>query len=176
MKVLIVVDYQNDFVNGALGFPGAENIDEGIAAKIEEYKKNGWVVICTFDTHGKDYLNTYEGKHLPVPHCITGTEGHKLYGKTLKAAEDYATVIFKNTFPSAQLLYMLQELNEEDEITEVELVGLVTNMCVISNAVIAKAAVPNAAIKVHEGLCDSFDKEMHNAALAVMKSMQMEIV
>ncbi|MDR2903179.1 MAG: isochorismatase family protein, partial [Clostridiales bacterium] len=83
-KCLIVVDYQNDFVSGALGFPGAEKLDALIAEKISAYRAGGDAVVFTFDTHGADYMRTQEGKNLPVPHCIEGTAGHDLFGETGK--------------------------------------------------------------------------------------------
>ena len=182
-KVLVVVDYQNDFVTGALGFEDAIKLESGIAKLIEEYHKNDDIVICTMDTHNSDYLNTEEGKNLPVEHCIEDSYGWELYGSVGEIAKKYRlTCITKPTFPSDELMIELRSINQkmkfdkQCEITEIALCGIVTNMCVISNAVVAKMALPNAHIKVHKDLCASFDKEMHNKAIDVMQSMQMEIV
>lgn len=180
-RVLVVVDYQNDFVDGALGFESAKNLDEGIAALMKEYAEdeNG-IILCTFDTHYEDYLDTQEGKKLPVEHCIKDTEGWKLYGETEMAEIMYSTKcsrIEKTTFGSDELLRRLQTINKNCNynIESITLVGVVTNMCVISNAVIAKAACPEAEIIIKKDLVDSFDKELHQKALDVMASMQMTV-
>ena len=175
-RVLIVVDYQNDFVDGALGFEGAEKLDKGIASLMEQYAKDkDGVIFCTFDTHDKNYLDTQEGKNLPVEHCIKGTDGWELYGEVGMTEIMYpmkCTRITKNTFGSIELASRLDRLEDVESIT---LVGVVTNMCVISNAVIAKAAHPEAKIIIKKDLVDSFDKELHQKALDVMASMQMTI-
>ena len=172
MKALVVVDYQIDFVNGALGFAGAELLDAPIVEKINECRKNGGKVIFTFDTHTEDYLNTAEGRKLPVPHCIKGTEGHKLYGKVAECVRPEDTVIEKPSFGSLELIKVLQEGGFD----EVELCGLVTDICVVSNAVIAKAALPEARVVVDGNACASFDKDKHNAALEVMKSVHVDVI
>ena len=172
MKALVVVDYQIDFVNGALGFAGAELLDPLIVGKIEQCRKEGGKVIFTFDTHTEDYLNTAEGRKLPVPHCIKGTEGHKLYGETAKCVKPEDTVIEKPSFGSLELIKVLQEGGFD----EVELCGLVTDICVVSNAVIAKAALPEARVIVDGNACASFDKDKHNAALEVMKSVHVDVI
>lgn len=178
-KVLIVVDYQNDFVNGALGFESAKKLDKGIASLIEQYAKDkDGEVFCTFDTHGKNYLETQEGKNLPVEHCIRGTKGWELYGEVEMAEIMYpmkCTRVCKPTFGSYELAEKLRKLDKSSGIESITLVGVVTNMCVISNAVIAKAACPEAKIIIKKDLVDSFDKELHQKALDVMASMQMII-
>ena len=127
-KLLIIVDYQNDFVDGALGFEGAELIGKVIKEKIETYLNNDYHIIYTFDTHNVDYMNTVEGSKLPVPHCLKGSKGWKIkdevnyLNKAIKTFE-------KPTFPSLELANYLKE-NPYDE---VELCGLVSNICVISN-------------------------------------------
>ena len=172
MKAVVVVDYQVDFVNGALGFAGAELLDPLIAAKIEQCRKDGGKVIFTFDTHTGDYLNTAEGRKLPVPHCITGTEGHKLYGEVAKCVRPEDTVIEKPSFGSLELIDVLKSGGFD----EVELCGLVTDICVVSNAIIAKTALPEARVVVDSKACASFDKDKHSAALEVMKSVQVDVV
>lgn len=178
-KVLVVVDYQKDFVDGALGFESAKNLDKGIAQLMKEYAEdeNGHI-FCTFDTHGANYLETQEGKKLPVEHCIEGTEGWELYGETEMMEIMYSmkcTRIKKPTFGSCELAKILTLIDNMDGVESITLVGVVTNMCVISNAVIAKAACPEAEIIIKKDLVDSFDKELHAKAIDVMKSMQMTI-
>lgn len=179
-NVLIVVDYQKDFVDGALGFESAKNLDKGISSLMEQYAKdeNG-LIICTFDTHEVNYLETQEGRKLPVEHCIDGTEGWKLYGETEMMEIMYpmkCTRIRKPTFGSYELAKRLTMIDAtQGGIESITLVGVVTNMCVISNAVIAKAACPEAEIIILKDLVDSFDKELHQKALDVMASMQMTI-
>ena len=176
-KLLIVVDYQNDFVDGALGFPKAVSLDKKIAERVKKAFKDGWDVWYTKDTHLEDYLESQEGKRLPIPHTILNTPGHELYGETGKTLEDADVSIIKYTFGSDELIELLQKTDENmGEITEIELCGVVTNMCVISNAVIAKAALPDAKIVINAELCASFDDSLHEKALDVMEGMQMEIV
>lgn len=176
--VLIVVDYQKDFVDGALGFEGAEKLDEGIAALMREYEqKEDGVIFCTFDTHGVDYMRTQEGKRLPVVHCIKGKDGWQMYGESgkIERTSPKCLRVKKQTFGSLKLGKKLKALDEESGIEDITLVGVVTNMCVISNAVIAKSACPEARIIIKKDLVASFDKEMHEKALDVMASMQMDI-
>lgn len=172
MKALVVVDYQNDFVDGALGFAGAELLDPLIVKKIEQCRKDGGKVIFTLDTHGEDYLNTAEGKKLPVPHCIKGTEGHKLYGEAAKSVCSDDTVIEKPSFGSTELINVLKNGGFD----EVELCGLVTDICVVSNAILAKAALPEARIVVDSKATASFDNEKYKAALEVMKSVHVDVI
>ena len=106
-RLLIVVDYQNDFVDGALGFEGAELLEGPIARKIEEYREAGDTICFTYDTHHKDYLDTQEGRKLPIPHCIEGSEGHDLYGSIASKQEDYDEVFLKPTFGSTALFERL---------------------------------------------------------------------
>ncbi len=172
MKALVVVDYQNDFVNGSLGFAGAELLEPIIVEKIEEYRKKGGRIIFTLDTHGEDYLETAEGGKLPVKHCIKGTEGHKLYGKVAECVCEDDIVITKRTFGSLELAALLKDMNFK----EVELCGLVTDICVVTNAVLAKAALPESRVIVDGRACASFDNEKHKAALEVMKSVQIDVI
>lgn len=167
-KLLIVVDFQIDFVNGTLGFEGASLLDEGIYNLINKYKENNDDVIYTFDTHYDDYLNTNEGKNLPVKHCIDNTSGHKLYGKVATTFDKNSDVYFKkNTFPSLDLANYLKN-KDYDEVT---LVGLVSNICVISNAIMVKASLPNATIIVDSKLTDSFDKVLQEKCFDVLKGL-----
>lgn len=168
---LIVVDYQVDFVSGSLGFKGAEAFDDEIVEKIREYRENGGDVIFTLDTHTKDYLKTYEGKHLPVKHCIAGRKGHRLFGMVAAEVMGDDIVIEKNSFGSSRLLGVLAKKNYDI----VELCGLVSNICVISNAIIAKTALPEAEIIVDSSLTASSDSDLHNKALDVMKGLQIVV-
>lgn len=167
-KCLIVVDYQVDFVTGALGFEKAVELDEIIGQKIAEYRKNGGEVIFTFDTHTKNYSDTYEGRHLPIEHCIKGTEGHTLYGRVSKLRKDCDKCFNKPSFGSAELFEYLRQ----NEYESIELCGVVTNICVISNAVLAKTAQPEIDIIVDSSAVASNDEELNDKALAVMQSFQ----
>ena len=172
MKLLIVVDYQNDFVDGALGFAGAEKLDEIIAQKIKEYHKNNDEVIFTLDTHYKDYSESLEGKYLPVPHCIKDTEGHKLYGKTANSIGKNDMVFEKLTFPSLELAEYLKDKAYEC----VEIVGLVSNICVLSNAIMVKSALPDTEIIVDANYTDSFDRSLHNKCLDIMEGLHIKVI
>ena len=172
MKLLIVVDYQNDFVDGALGFAGAEKLDEKIAQKIKEYHKKNDEVIFTLDTHYKDYSESLEGKYLPVPHCIKGTDGHKLYGKTANSIGKNDKVFEKLTFPSLELAVYLKDKAYEC----VEIVGLVSNICVLSNAIMVKSALPDTEIIVDANYTDSFDRSLHNKCLDIMEGLHIKVI
>jgi nicotinamidase-related amidase len=170
-RCLIVVDYQNDFVSGSLGFPGAESLDSLIAEKIRKYRAKGDAIVFTFDTHGADYLKTQEGKNLAVPHCIEGTAGHELYGETAKMPQDGDKRFYKRTFGSNELYEYLKATLFE----RIELVGLVSNICVVSNAVLAKTAQPETPIIVDADCTASHDPKLHQAALDVMKGLQIRV-
>lgn len=170
-RCLIVVDYQNDFVLGSLGFPGAEALDALIAEKIKKFRDKGNAVIFTFDTHGADYLKTQEGKNLAVPHCVKGTIGHELYGETAKLIQDGDKCFYKPTFGSDGLYEYLKTTPFE----RIEFVGLVSNICVITNAVLAKTAQPETPIIVHADCTASHDPKLHRAAIDVMIGLQIKI-
>lgn len=181
-RLLIVVDYQNDFVDGSLGFPGAEKLDELIVAKIKSYREAGDEVAFTFDTHHKDYLTTLEGKYLPVEHGIEGSAGWQLYGRVSKMVEDNDHVFVKSAFGSIELAQFLtrRQCAANDRglqpFISIELVGLVSNICVLSNAVIAKTACPNVPVIVDASCTDSFDKTLHKKCLDVMAGIQIEVI
>lgn len=164
-KLLLVVDYQKDFVDGALGFPGAEKLDAPIAAKIAERRAQGWDVAFTLDTHGENYPDTQEGRKLPVPHCLRKSGGWALYGETAKARREGDAVVEKPAFPSLELGNLLREKGYD----QVELVGLVSYICVISNAVVVKAALPEAEVVVDAACTAGPDPELHEKALDVME-------
>lgn len=166
MKVLCVIDMQNDFIDGALGTKEAEAIVENVKAKIELYRKNGDTVIFTRDTHSEDYMNTQEGKNLPVPHCIKGSKGWEISEK-LDTASD--KIIDKPTFGSFELAEHISALADVDEI---ELIGLCTDICVISNAMILKARFTETPVKIDSSCCAGVTPESHTNALGAMKMCQ----
>lgn len=166
--VLIVIDMQNDFIDGSLGTPEAQAIVPKVKEKIKKYKKAGKDIIFTKDTHFENYLDTFEGKNLPVEHCIKGTEGWKI-NKELNT-KVYANVIHKKTF--GYLDWNVHINNYES----IEIVGLCTDICVISNALILRAWFPNSTITVDASCCAGVTPEKHKAALEVMKSCQIEVI
>lgn len=167
-KCLVVVDYQNDFVSGSLGFEGAEALEAPILKRIQDFKASHDAVVFTKDTHDNNYLETQEGKHLPIMHCIKGTWGHDLYG----AIKEEETLVFeKGAFGSLELGAYLKQ----HQFDVVELVGLVSNICIISTAVIAKAALPEAEIVVDASMTGSYDKVLHEQALNVMAGFQVKV-
>lgn len=170
-KLLIVVDYQNDFVSGSLGFEKAKTLEGGICNKIDSFKKSGGDILFTLDTHNPDYLDTHEGRYLPVAHCVDGSNGHKLYGRVYEKSEG-EKLIRKASFGSDTLFGFLKD-NPYDEI---EFVGVVTNICVISNAIVAQTALPEASIVIDASLCGSNDEVLHKKALDIMRNLHMEIV
>lgn len=172
-RLLIVVDMQNDFVDGALGFEDAVDIIDGIAAKIEEYKASGDEVVYTLDTHFDNYMDTNEGANLPVPHCIKGTKGHELVPALKDLLED-CLCFEKPTFGSLKLGNYIND--NEDKYETIEICGLVSNICVISNAVMAKAAAPEAHIIVDSRLTDSFDKKLDSETFDILKGIQVTVL
>lgn len=172
-KILLVVDYQVDFVSGALGFAGAELLDRPIAEKIKEYGKGN--VFYTLDTHFDNYLDTKEGKNLPVPHCIKGTAGWEVYGETKQALFDAdAVCIEKRSFGIDLTDETLSKLPRA--VDSVEIVGLVSNICVISNAVILNTLYSDAEIAVDAALTASFDDMLNKEALDVMSGLQINVI
>lgn len=176
-KILVVIDYQNDFVNGALGFKKAERLELGIYDKANKYLENGDKVLFTYDTHNEDYLETREGKNLPVMHCIKGTDGHKLFGKINEFLSAENTLhLEKEGFGIApkDMLNIVDKVGED--ISEIELIGVVTNICVISNIVMLQSQYRNADIIVDASLCASFDDELHEKALDVAGGLQIKVI
>lgn len=172
-KLLIVVDYQNDFVDGALGFENANKLDDVISVKIKNYKQENNDVIFTFDTHYDDYMQTEEGANLPVKHCIKGTKGHELYGKVNSLFDPNLDFYFeKPTFPSLELAYYLKD----KQYNEVEVCGLVSNICVLSNVVMVKSALPNAKIIVDKKATDSFDKTLNDYTFEILKGIHVKVI
>ncbi len=173
-RYLFVIDYQNDFVDGALGFPGAEKLDGPIAAKVRAYGKGH--VLFTRDTHFENYMETREGKNLPVPHCIKGSEGWQVYGETAKAlAEVEAPAIDKLVF-GMDVTDPATAAVLPESADEIELVGLVSNICVVSNAVVLQSKYPEATIIVDAACTDSFDKTLHEKVLDVLAGFQVKVI
>ena len=170
-RLLIVVDYQVDFVNGALGFPEAVLLEGKIAEKIRAYRAASNDVAFTFDTHGANYLATQEGKQLPVPHCVHESAGWELFGEIKELALPKDRRFLKPCFGSAELFDFLRG----SEYDTIELVGVVTNICVISNAVLAKTALPEAEIIVDAFCCAGNNTTLHEKALDVMESFQISV-
>ena len=169
-KILVVIDMQNDFIDGALGTKEAVAIVDKVVKKIEDFDG---AIYVTYDTHFEDYMETNEGKNLPVCHCVRDTEGWQLNDK-VKAALDKKesyTEVEKITFGSIDLPFVLAEENEMDD-AEIELVGLCTDICVVSNALILKANYPDTDIYVDSSCCAGVTPEKHQAALETMRSCQ----
>ncbi len=170
-KILVVIDMQNDFIDGALGTKEAEAIVENVKEKIRSYPQKD--VYATMDTHTQDYMNTQEGKYLPVPHCIRGTQGWEIrpdIDALLTDAHRYE----KPTFGSIGLAADLTVLSAKEEI-ELELIGLCTDICVVSNALLLKAYMPEVKISVDASCCAGVTPEKHEAALETMRSCQIQI-
>ena len=174
MDVLIVVDMQNDFVSGALGTPEAAEIVPRAADRVAAAVSRGEEILFTRDTHGPGYLDTQEGRKLPVPHCIRGTRGWELIDQLRPFAEG-RTVLDKPTFGSAELGHLLAEKSEREPIGKVTLIGLCTDICVISNALLVKAFLPEAEVAVDAACCAGVTPESHRTALAAMRTCQITV-
>ncbi len=176
-NMLVVVDYQNDFVDGSLGFSGAEKMDSEIANLVESYIASGDMVVVTMDTHMPDYLQTREGKNLPVSHCIKGESGWELYGKTKDAVQKHLSAIHlieKTSFGvSPADMLKLQEISNPERI---EFVGLVSNICVLSNVCCFQSAFTEAAISVRKTATASFDSTLNEKTMDVLKGIQVSII
>ncbi len=170
-KCLVVVDMQNDFIDGALGFEWAKKVIEPIKQKIKDYRRENQCIVFTQDTHSKNYQNTVEGEHLPIPHCIEGTKGHKLHEEIEALRKDEDKTFQKETFPALSLGKFLKNQN----FSHIELCGLVSDMCVLSNAVIAKSALPNANIHIDARATTTFDLDNHEKALDILENLHIEI-
>lgn len=170
MKFLIVVDMQKDFIDGSLGTKEAEAIVPAVVKKIREWDG---VVVATRDTHQPDYMQTQEGRFLPVEHCIEGTDGWQITPDVQQALDERnAQVINKPTFGSVALSMMLMQCG----VTEIQLVGLCTDICVVSNALLLKANMPEVPISVDATCCAGVTPEKHEAALETMRSCQITIL
>lgn len=171
-KFLVVVDMQKDFVDGALGTKDAVAIVPNVVKKIESFDGE---IFATFDTHFENYMETAEGKNLPVPHCIKGTDGWKLDKAVEKALSKKAfTAVEKNTFGSVELPELIKSAAGEEAFT-IELIGLCTDICVVSNALVLKARFPENEISVDRECCAGVTPELHDCALKTMASCQIYV-
>ena len=168
-KLLIVIDMQNDFIDGALGTPEAEAIVDAVKDKIRSYPPAD--VFATMDTHGPEYLSTQEGRFLPVEHCIRGTDGWEIRPDIAELLTE-ATIFEKPTFGSTQMAGAIRDL---PDVEEVEMIGLCTDICVVSNALLLKAYMPELRISVDAACCAGVTPEKHLAALETMRSCQIEV-
>lgn len=173
-KILIVVDVQNDFVNGVLGTEEAKAIIEPLQQKLDTFEG---AMFFTQDTHDVYYLNTQEGRNLPVPHCIKGTVGWELVPAIKEIqAKRQAAVFEKGQFASLDLARAIQEFYSQEEIEYIELVGICTDICVLANAMLLKAYLPEVPIRVDATCCAGVNPTAHAAALTAMASCQIEIL
>ena len=172
-KILVVVDMQKDFVDGSLGSPEAVSIVPAVAEKIRNFDGD---IFVTYDTHNEDYLQTQEGLNLPVKHCIKGTPGWEIDSNVLSALSERSyTAVEKPTFGSVELAKFIMEKYGCDHVS-IELIGLCTDICVVSNALLLKAFFPEAMISVDTKCCAVVTPELHEAAVATMKSCQIKTV
>ena len=171
-KILVVVDMQNDFVDGALGSGEAVAIVPAVTEKIRGFEGE---IFATFDTHFENYMETAEGKKLPVPHCIKGTKGWELTPQVAEALKGKAyTKVEKLTFGSVDLPVLIGGA-EDDADLSIELIGLCTDICVVSNALILKAHFREAAVSVDVACCAGVTPQKHEAALETMRSCQIDV-
>ena len=171
MKVLVVVDMQNDFVDGALGTWEAQQIVESVKEKVVKFDGK---VFFTRDTHQANYLDTQEGKKLPVEHCIENTNGWEIIDALKDLVKEEP--VNKPTFGSIELAKKLEVLNAEEPIESIELIGVCTDICVISNAMLIKATLPEVPISVDSKCCAGVTEESHQRALDAMQMCQISIL
>ena len=172
-KFLVVVDMQKDFVDGALGSREAVAIVPAVVKKIESFDGE---IFVTYDTHFENYMQTSEGKHLPVPHCIKGTDGWQLNNDVENALSGKKfTKVEKNTFGSVDLPKLIEQAADGEDFA-VELIGLCTDICVVSNALMLKAFMPEVRISVDSSCCAGVTVEKHEAALETMRSCQINVI
>lgn len=170
-KLLIVVDMQNDFITGALGSQQAEAIVAAVQVKVADYRQNHEEIIYTRDTHDTDYLTTQEGQQLPVAHCILGTPGHEI---TPALDTEGCEIFDKTSFGSLALAAKIAQTGKEYD--EIELCGLCSDICVVSNALILKAQFPETKVTVDATCCAGVSAESHQAALLTMKTCQVNVI
>ena len=173
MKILVVVDMQHDFVDGALGSEAAKAIVPNVKAKIERYEAERQTVLFTRDTHQENYLNTQEGRNLPVPHCIQGTEGWQILEELHSSRH---AKVDKVTFGSSELPQVIEQSFSAQELESIELIGLCTDICVISNAMVLKAFFPEVPILVDSGCCAGVSEATHKNALKAMEVCQIQVI
>ena len=170
-KVLLVIDMQNDFIDGALGTAEAAAIVDRVAEEIGKYPPEN--VFATRDTHPENYLDTQEGRNLPVVHCVKGTAGWQLNGKIANVLAG-AQIVDKPTFGSVALAEKMAEMAQKEDL-DITLVGLCTDICVVSNALLIKAALPETPVRVIADCCAGVTPQSHAAALETMKMCQVQV-
>ncbi len=177
MKVLIVIDMQNDFISGALGNPETLAVLPKVCERVKSALKDGTKLLYTLDTHGEDYPYTQEGRNLPIAHCIKGTWGHELADELKKIIGDtaHSFAVEKCTFGSKELPKRISELCGE-ALGEIELIGVCTDICVISNALLLKAFFPETRITVRADSCAGTSAAAHDRALEALKMCQIEVI
>jgi len=168
MKLLIIVDFQKDFVDGSLGIPKAKELEEKIYNLIPEYDN----YIFLMDTHDKEYLSTFEGKMLPVEHCIKDSLGYQIYGKVNEYKKSALAVIKHSSFPSLELAEFLKDHQEFDE---VDICGLYSHMQVLANAVMVKSVLKNSLISVLKNYSASFDSSLESKGYNILNALHIEI-
>lgn len=196
IKIVIVVDMQKDFIDGALGTPEAQAIVPLVAETIHQFADPNTAIIFTKDTHTDNYMNTLEGKNLPVPHCIEGTAGYGIVDEVFEAWIQHAQGenrymsgydaypvydenpirVKKPTFGSVELQNILYDMNDRFEIEEITLMGVCTGICVLSNAILCKATLPEVPVNVVADCCACVTPESHKTALEAMKLCQINII
>ncbi len=175
-KFLIVVDMQNDFIDGALGTPEAQAIVPAVTGRIRACREEGWTLIATQDTHAADYMETPEGRKLPVPHCVAGTPGWQLNDAVAAALGEDFLPLEKPTFGSVRLPGIIADMIQPEARVAIELIGLCTDICVVSNALLLKASFPEAGVAVRRACCAGVTPATHEAALATMRCCQIDIL
>ena len=178
MRILIVVDMQKDFVDGALGTAEAVAIVPAVAEKIRQYRAAGDLVIATRDTHEENYLSTQEGRFLPVVHCVRGTTGWQLDAAVAEALGEDALIVDKPTFGSTELVQLIGRYVEQngEENVHAELIGLCTDICVVSNALLLKAYYHEMPLSLDPKCCAGVTPQKHDAAIETMRSCQIVIL
>ena len=174
-NILIVVDMQKDFVTGALASAEAQAILPKVKEKIEVYDRAGKEIIFTRDTHGEDYMQTNEGKHLPVPHCIKGTDGWQICAELTDGITSEYKTVDKPTFGFLGWKDVLASETADGSDLDIEMIGVCTDICVVSNALILKAMYPEATVRVDAGCCAGVTPEAHAAALVTMRACQVDV-
>lgn len=173
-NILIVVDMQNDFISGNLGNEEAEKIVETVIKKVKNFQGR---VIFTKDTHYDNYLDTQEGKNLPIVHCIKNTRGWEIADGIKELIEEKRAEVFeKSSFGSEALIKRLREIDEKEKIENITLIGICTDICVVSNALAIRTFLPEVPVKVDSSCCAGVTKEKHEAALETMRSCQIEVI
>lgn len=178
-KILVIVDMQEDFVTGSLANKEAENVVPRIVEKLQKHGKEYSSILVTLDTHSENYLDTFEGKNLPVEHCVKGTEGHKIVGdifnelQQLRKKKVFVKMFQKSTFASNKLATYLSVTTDSNY--EIEIVGVCTDICVVSNALSIRASLPSTVISVDASCCAGTSVKAHEAALKVMNSCQIQV-